>query len=60
MGNGADMLGGGAGRQRHVEWMEKKMEKKESEVGDRWLLKALGAWGGEGKGGGVGSVSRGG
>jgi hypothetical protein len=23
--------------------MEKKMEKKGSEVGDRWLLKALGA-----------------
>jgi hypothetical protein len=40
--------------------MEKKMEKKGSEVGDWQLLKALGAWGGEGKGGGVGSVPHGG
>jgi hypothetical protein len=39
--------------------MEKKMEKKGSEVCDRWLLKVLGARGGEGKGGGVGSVPRG-
>jgi hypothetical protein len=56
MGNGADRLGGGAGRQ----WRTEQMEKKGSEVGDRRLLKALGARGGEGKGGGVGSVPRGG
>jgi hypothetical protein len=43
-----------------VDQMEKKMEKKGSEVGDWQLLKALGAWGGEGKGGGVGSVPCGG
>jgi hypothetical protein len=55
MWDGADMLGGGAGRQRRAE----RMEKKGSEVGDRRLLKALGARGGEGKGG-VGSVPRGG
>jgi hypothetical protein len=47
-----DRLDRGAGRQRHAERMEKKMEKKGSEVGGRRLLRALGARGGEGKGGG--------
>jgi hypothetical protein len=46
--DGADRLGGGARRQWRTEQMEKKMEKKGSEVGNRRLLKALGAtWGQE-------------
>jgi hypothetical protein len=39
----------GAGRQWRIERMEKKTERKGSEVGDRRLLKALGCVGGEGK-----------
>jgi hypothetical protein len=50
--DGADKLGGGAGRQRHAEQTKKKNGKKGSEVGGRRLLKALGARCGEGKGGG--------
>jgi hypothetical protein len=49
--DGADRLGGGAGRQRRAERTEKKNGEKGSVVGGRWLLKALGARGGEGKGG---------
>jgi hypothetical protein len=50
-GDGADRLGGGAGRQWRAKQTEKKNGEKGSVVGGRWLLKALGAWGGEGKGG---------
>jgi hypothetical protein len=52
MGDGTDRLGGGTGRQRHVERTDMKNGEKGSEVGGRWLLKAPGAWGGEGKRGG--------
>jgi hypothetical protein len=53
MGDGADRLGGGAGRQRRAERTKKKNGEKGSVVGGRWLLKALGARGGEGKRGGA-------
>jgi hypothetical protein len=50
----------GARRQRCMEQMEKKTERKGSKVGSRWLLKALGCTGRQGKKEGVGSVPRGG
>jgi hypothetical protein len=37
MGDGMDMLGGGAGRQRRVEWMKKKNGEKGSKVGGQRL-----------------------
>jgi hypothetical protein len=43
MGDGMDRLGGGTGRQRHVERTDMKNGEKGSEVGGRWLLKAPGA-----------------
>jgi hypothetical protein len=62
-GNGADRVGGGAGRQRRAERTEKKNREKGGEVGGRQLLfSAPVAWAErkKGAGGSQGSTPRGG